>query len=67
MAAARATGGWPAAVELLAASGDPATAQRLAANDWYRLERALEIVTCSGRPVGRGSHLSTIYINLSRV
>jgi tRNA dimethylallyltransferase len=36
----------------LAASGDPDTAARLAENDWYRMERAVEIVMSTGRPVG---------------
>ena len=44
--------GWAGAVRLLADAGDPETANRLAENDWYRLERAMEIVQTSGRPVG---------------
>ena len=32
--------------------GDPETAARLVRNDYYRAERALEIVRASGRPVG---------------
>ena len=43
--------GWRGAVKLLAESGDPETAARLAENDWYRVERALEIVMTTGRPV----------------
>ena len=44
--------GWRGAVRLLAESGDPETAGRLAENDWYRMERAMEIVMSTGRPVG---------------
>ena len=44
--------GWAGAVRLLADAGDPETANRLAENDWYRLDRAMEIVQTSGRPVG---------------
>ena len=44
--------GWAGAVRALADAGDPETANRLAENDWYRLERAMEIVQTSGRPVG---------------
>ena len=44
--------GWRGAVKLLSDSGDPETAARLAENDWYRVERAFEIVTATGRPVG---------------
>ena len=40
--------GWLAATALLRAAGDPETADALAANDWYRLRRALEIVTVTG-------------------
>lgn len=32
-------------------SGDPASAARLARNDFYRLERALEVVQVTGRPM----------------
>lgn len=31
--------------------GDPATAARLTPNDFYRLERALEIVRATGKPM----------------
>lgn len=37
-------GGWDAAIKHLADAGDPATAQSIARNDWYRLHRALEIL-----------------------
>ena len=39
--------GWLAAAALLR-GGDPETADALAANDWYRLHGALEIVTVTG-------------------
>lgn len=58
-AAGRALGGeerdcvrWQAAMALLAAAGDPATAARLERNDLYRAERALEVVRATGRPLG---------------
>jgi hypothetical protein len=41
-----------AACPSLTPPGDPATASRLQRNDFYRLERALEIVRATGRPVG---------------
>lgn len=37
------TGDWNAAVELVIKAGDP-KAQSIAANDWYRLRRSLEII-----------------------
>ncbi|XP_009587099.1 tRNA dimethylallyltransferase 9 [Nicotiana tomentosiformis] len=40
---------WDAAVQLLVKAGD-AGAQSLAANDWYRLRRRLEIIKSSGSP-----------------
>ena len=49
--AARAAG-WRAATRLLSDAGDAESALKIAENDWYRVERALEIVTASGRPVG---------------
>ena len=49
--AARAAG-WRAATRLLSDAGDAESASKIAENDWYRVERALEIVTASGRPVG---------------
>lgn len=39
-------GDWDAAVHLLVKAGDP-SAQSLAANDWYRLRRRLEIIKVS--------------------
>jgi tRNA dimethylallyltransferase len=42
---------WAAATAHLAAAGDGATAARLARNDFYRLERALEIVRATGQPL----------------
>lgn len=36
-------GDWDAAVDLVVKAGDP-RAQSLAANDWYRLRRTLEII-----------------------
>ncbi len=42
---------WCAAMALLAAAGDPATAARLERNDLYRAERALEVVRATGRPM----------------
>ncbi|KAF8024171.1 hypothetical protein BT93_F1384 [Corymbia citriodora subsp. variegata] len=40
---------WNAAVWLVVKAGDP-NAQHLAANDWYRLRRSLEIIKSSGAP-----------------
>ncbi|KAJ4726410.1 tRNA dimethylallyltransferase 9 [Melia azedarach] len=40
---------WDAAVELVVRAGDP-KAQLLAANDWYRLRRSLEIIKSTGSP-----------------
>ncbi|XP_050247758.1 tRNA dimethylallyltransferase 9 isoform X1 [Quercus robur] len=40
---------WDAAVQLVVKAGDP-KAQLLAANDWYRLRRSLEIIKSSGSP-----------------
>lgn len=40
---------WDAAVQLVVKAGDP-KAQFLAANDWYRLRRSLEIIKSSGSP-----------------
>lgn len=37
---------WDAAVQLVVKAGDP-KAQFLAANDWYRLRRSLEIIKVS--------------------
>uniref|UniRef100_A0A5B6ZFN3 tRNA dimethylallyltransferase n=1 Tax=Davidia involucrata TaxID=16924 RepID=A0A5B6ZFN3_DAVIN len=42
-------GKWDAAVQLVVKAGDP-RAQSLAANDWYRLRRSLEIIKSSGSP-----------------
>ncbi|KAL5736477.1 hypothetical protein ACOSP7_030842 [Xanthoceras sorbifolium] len=42
-------GDWDAAVQLVVKAGDP-KAQSLAANDWYRLRRSLEIVKSTGSP-----------------
>ncbi|XVF18719.1 hypothetical protein REPUB_Repub11eG0047100 [Reevesia pubescens] len=42
-------GDWEAAVQLVIEAGDP-KAQSLAANDWYRLRRSLEIIRSSGSP-----------------
>ncbi|GAA0162391.1 RNA processing factor [Lithospermum erythrorhizon] len=42
-------GDWDAAVQLVVKAGDP-TVQSLAANDWYRLRRRLEIVKSTGSP-----------------
>ncbi|CAK7350102.1 unnamed protein product [Dovyalis caffra] len=42
-------GDWDAAVQLLVKAGDP-KAQLLAANNWYRLRRSLEIIKASGSP-----------------
>ncbi|KAK4781633.1 hypothetical protein SAY86_015735 [Trapa natans] len=40
---------WEGAVQLVVKAGDP-KAQSLAANDWYRLRRSLEILKSSGAP-----------------
>ncbi|KDP32503.1 hypothetical protein JCGZ_14706 [Jatropha curcas] len=40
---------WDGAVQLAVKAGDP-KAQFLAANDWYRLRRSLEIIKASGSP-----------------
>ena len=50
--AAAAAAGWDGALKLLRDAGDPDTADRVATNDWYRVERALEILRASGRPLG---------------
>ncbi|GMI63613.1 isopentenyltransferase 9, ARABIDOPSIS THALIANA ISOPENTENYLTRANSFERASE 9 [Hibiscus trionum] len=42
-------GDWDAAVQLVVDAGDP-KAESLAANDWYRLRRSLEIIRSSGSP-----------------
>uniref|UniRef100_F6H1X9 tRNA dimethylallyltransferase n=1 Tax=Vitis vinifera TaxID=29760 RepID=F6H1X9_VITVI len=42
-------GDWDAAVQLVVKAGD-SKAQSLAANDWYRLRRSLEIIKSSGSP-----------------
>ena len=42
---------WKKAVALLDEAGDPETAARLNKNDYFRLERALEIVLSTGRPL----------------
>ncbi|KAL6199089.1 hypothetical protein ACLB2K_028876 [Fragaria x ananassa] len=42
-------GHWDAAVQLVVNAGDP-KAEHLAANDWYRLRRSLEIIKSSGSP-----------------
>ncbi|XP_050370107.1 tRNA dimethylallyltransferase 9 isoform X2 [Argentina anserina] len=42
-------GHWDAAVQLVVDAGDP-KAELLAANDWYRLRRRLEIIKSSGSP-----------------
>ncbi|XP_065861995.1 tRNA dimethylallyltransferase 9 isoform X2 [Euphorbia lathyris] len=42
-------GDWDAAVELVVKAGNP-RAQFIAANDWYRLRRSLEIIKASGSP-----------------
>ena len=42
--------GWPAMHALLA-KGDPATAARLAPNDSQRIQRALEVLRATGRPL----------------
>jgi tRNA dimethylallyltransferase len=43
--------GWRAAMRVLSEAGDPDAATRLAPNDWYRAERALEVVSSTGKPV----------------
>ncbi len=43
--------GWRAAMRVLSEAGDTTASARLAPNDWYRAERALEVVTCTGKPV----------------
>ena len=43
--------GWRAAMRVLSEAGDATAATRLAQNDWYRAERALEVVTSTGKPV----------------
>ncbi|KAM7498646.1 hypothetical protein LguiA_023060 [Lonicera macranthoides] len=40
---------WDTAVQLVVKAGDP-SAESLAANDWYRLRRRLEIIRSSGSP-----------------
>ncbi|KAJ7948724.1 tRNA dimethylallyltransferase 9 [Quillaja saponaria] len=40
---------WDTAVQLVVKAGDP-KAQLLAANDWYRLRRSLEIIKSTGSP-----------------
>ncbi|KAL0306570.1 UNVERIFIED_CONTAM: tRNA dimethylallyltransferase 9 [Sesamum radiatum] len=42
-------GDWDAAVQFVVKAGDPGV-QSLAANDWYRLRRRLEILKSSGAP-----------------
>ncbi|XP_043690368.1 tRNA dimethylallyltransferase 9 isoform X2 [Telopea speciosissima] len=42
-------GDWDAAVQLVVKAGDPRV-QYVAANDWYRLRRSLEIIMSSGSP-----------------
>lgn len=42
---------WTSAVSLIAEAGDPETAQRLNRNDYFRLERALEVVLATGKPM----------------
>ncbi|XP_068664424.1 tRNA dimethylallyltransferase 9 [Aristolochia californica] len=42
-------GDWDVAVELLEKAGDP-RAKSLARNDWYRLQRSLEIIKATGSP-----------------
>ncbi|KAH9802329.1 hypothetical protein WN943_001532 [Citrus x changshan-huyou] len=42
-------GDWYAAVEFVVKAGDP-KARSLAANDWYRLRRSLEIIKSTGSP-----------------
>lgn len=43
--------GWRAAMRVLSEAGDATAGTRLAQNDWYRAERALEVVTSTGKPV----------------
>ncbi|XVE50129.1 hypothetical protein DITRI_Ditri01bG0136900 [Diplodiscus trichospermus] len=42
-------GDWEAAVQMVVDAGNPKS-QSLAANDWYRLRRSLEIIRSSGSP-----------------
>jgi len=42
---------WERAAALLTDAGDPETAERLNRNDYFRLERALEIVLSTGKPM----------------
>lgn len=42
-------GDWDAAVDMLVEAGDPTTAHSLARNDWYRLQRALQIIKVGSR------------------
>jgi len=43
--------GWRAAMRVLSEAGDTTASARLAPNDWYRAERALEVVKATGKPV----------------
>jgi len=51
VSAAKERGGWKAAVVMLRDAGDAHSAETLSENDWYRLTRAYEIVTETGRDV----------------
>ena len=51
VSAAKERGGWKAAVDMLRDAGDANSAETLSENDWYRLTRAYEIVTETGRDV----------------
>ena len=51
VSAAKERGGWKAAVDMLRDAGDSNSAETLSENDWYRLTRAYEIVTETGRDV----------------
>ena len=51
VSAAKERGGWKAAVDMLRDAGDAHSAETLSENDWYRLTRAYEIVTETGRDV----------------
>jgi tRNA dimethylallyltransferase len=42
---------WRAAMLFLKRAGDPTADTRLAANDWYRAERALAVLMSTGKPV----------------
>lgn len=53
---------WDAAVEFVANTGDP-SAQALAANDWYRLRRKLEIIKVGWSFFSRVCKLSDIIIS----